>query len=129
MLLTLFLVIFSLIGLYLYTHHSQRNAKKGLSRRDHKKTASDDFHCVEVHHHTHGCEAVKKSHGKRFLSAQAPILPLEGCDKAHCDCDYIHHADRRVELRRNDTGIQHELYGQNGESEHREEHHGRRKND
>lgn len=141
MLLVLFIIIISLTGLYLYTHH---RGHKGPERRNRKKKGpsktslnnppthaqNDAFHCVETHHHAHCCEAVKELHGKRFLSAEAPTLPITGCDKAQCHCDYIHHDDRRVEVRRNDVGIQHDMYGQNGEVEHRDGHrHGRRKTD
>jgi hypothetical protein len=141
MLLIFFIFIFSLVGLYLYTHHHHKT-HKGPERRNrrNKKTLStsstansaqnDAFHCVETHHHTHCCDAVKELHGKRFLSAEAPKLPITGCDKTHCKCDYIHHDDRRVEIRRDDIGIQHDMYGQNGEIEHRDEdNHGRRKTD
>jgi hypothetical protein len=33
--------------------------------------------------------------GKRFLSREAPQLPLETCDRAKCRCRYAHHEDRR----------------------------------
>lgn len=88
---------------------------------------NDAFHCVEPHHHSHCCEAVKALHGKRFLSSEAPSLPIKGCDQAHCNCDYIHHKDRRVEVRRTDLGMQHDMYGLNGEKEKRKA--GRRKGD
>jgi hypothetical protein len=141
MLLTLFIFIVSLIGLYLYSHHKshptgqsrskhRNRKKKGHSESLIKHAQNDEFHCVETHHHAQCCEAVKALHGKRFLSAEAPQLPIQGCDQAHCHCDYIHHEDRRVEIRRNDLGIQHDMYGQNGEIEHRnEKRHGRRKTD
>ncbi|MEH6448712.1 MAG: hypothetical protein V7765_08580 [Oleispira sp.] len=135
MLLTFFIFIVSLVGLYLYTHHGH----KGLERRNHKNRQSstssekrvknNEFHCVETHHHAQCCNAVKELHGKRFLSAQAPTLPVNGCDQEHCHCDYIHHDDRRIEVRRDDVGLQHDMYGQNGETEHREPRRGRRKTD
>lgn len=138
MLLTFFIFIFSLVALYIYTHHGHRN-HKGPERRNRKhknsstippsQAKNDTFHCVETHHHTDCCNAVKDLHGKRFLSAEAPKLPVTGCDKDHCQCDYIHHEDRRVEIRRDELGIQHDMYGQNGEVEHRDKRHGRRKTD
>lgn len=138
MLLTFFIFILSLVGLYLYTHHGHK-VHKGSGRRNRKqgKTSSsssnnaknDEFHCVETHHHAQCCNAVKELHGIRFLSAQAPTLPVNGCDQEHCHCDYIHHDDRRIEVRRDDVGLQHDMYGQNGETEHRNPRRGRRKTD
>jgi hypothetical protein len=36
----------------------------------------------------------------RFLSSEAPALPLAGCDARACTCRYRHHEDRRSSLRR-----------------------------
>jgi hypothetical protein len=138
MLLTFFIALFSLVGLYLFAHH-RHQTDKGANRRNRKsrKSAStvnnvqnESFHCVETHYHAHCCYAVKELHGKRFLSAQAPSLPVKNCDQAHCHCDYIHHDDRRTDVRRDGIGLQHHMYGQNGEAEHRHaHHHGRRETD
>jgi hypothetical protein len=88
------------------------------------------FHCVETHHHGKCCEAIKALHGKRFLSSEAPMLPVQGCDQAHCECDYVHHDDRRSDNRRTDMGLQRAMYGQSGEVEHRgKNNRGRRKKD
>lgn len=38
--------------------------------------------------------------GRRFLSRQAPTLPLKACDQARCKCRYAHHEDRRRGPRR-----------------------------
>lgn len=138
MLLTFFIALFSLFGLYLFTHHyhktrkgaDQPTRKSSRAARCVNNVKNESFHCVETHYHAHCCDAVKELHGKRFLSAQAPSLPVKNCDQAHCHCDYIHHDDRRIEIRRDDIGIQHDMYGQNGEAEHRNpHHHGRRATD
>ena len=116
-----------------YHGHDSHKLKGSHHKQNHQKqpaTQHSNFHCVETHHHSQCCQAVKELHGKRFLSAEAPILPVQGCDQANCACDYIHHEDRRVEVRRTDIGIQHDMYGQNGEAEHRNDsHHGRRNTD
>ena len=57
------------------------------------------YHCVEVDMPYDACEEVLKLHGVRFLSAEAPILPLPGCDQ-HCTCKFKHHNDRRKDNRR-----------------------------
>ena len=114
-------------GLFYFIRHKSNRRSLHKSHRSHKHSS---FHCVETHHHANCCKAVKALHGKRFLSSEAPTLPVEGCTQAHCECDYIHHEDRRVEVRRTDMGIQHDMYGQNGEVEHRNKtRHGRRATD
>lgn len=135
--LMLFLVLAAACLLYWFFHHpkrdphrnNQKHGRKNSHKHQHEFSHSL-YHCVEAHAHKDSCRAAKALHGKRFLSAQAPSLPLKQCKQKHCHCDYIHHEDRRVETRRQDVGLQHDLYGQNGETEKRDERkHGRRKTD
>ena len=46
------------------------------------------------------CKLVRMHQGTRWLSAEAPRLPVPGCDSRHCDCRYRHYADRRTEVQR-----------------------------
>ncbi len=47
------------------------------------------------------CEAARALKGKRFLSAQAPRVPLAECTSpASCPCTYKKYADRRAGPRR-----------------------------
>jgi len=47
------------------------------------------------------CEAARALKGQRYLSADAPRLPLPGCTSpASCPCVYRKHADRRAGPRR-----------------------------
>ncbi len=47
------------------------------------------------------CEAVQNIAGKRFLCGEAPVLPLEACDRyGQCQCKYEKWDDRRQEDRR-----------------------------
>jgi hypothetical protein len=49
----------------------------------------------------HPCRAVLAARGKRFLSREAPPLPLPACTKPEtCDCKFVHFNDRRQEERR-----------------------------
>lgn len=115
--------------IYLVRHKTDRRRSHTHKKRAQNKQHSQ-FHCVETHPHGKCCNAVKSLHGTRFLSAEAPNLPVTGCDQAHCHCDYIHHDDRRVEIRRTELGIQHDMYGQSGETEKRSKAaHGRRSTD
>jgi len=53
-------------------------------------------HAVSVESDFMVCDAARKLGDKRFLSAEAPPLPLPGCDSGRCECRYVHHEDRRV---------------------------------
>jgi len=46
------------------------------------------------------CSAVKALKGKRFLSNNVPMLPLDECDAAECRCTYQLFDDRRTDTRR-----------------------------
>lgn len=67
-------------------------------------TERHPFHCVEVQSDDAACTAVRQLAGLRFLSAQAPLLPVVGCNAAVCSCRYVHRDDRRQEDRRNPYG-------------------------
>ncbi len=49
------------------------------------------------------CTAVMKLHDQRYLAVKAPSLPAPGCDRKHCGCRYIRHADRRSPSDRRDS--------------------------
>lgn len=61
---------------------------------------SAKYHCVAIAHGRNSCESVVQLEGKRFLSIEAPILKLDGCNVASCQCRYIHFEDRRQDERR-----------------------------
>jgi hypothetical protein len=46
------------------------------------------------------CKLVRMHLGTRWLSADAPRLPVPGCDAMNCDCRYRHFADRRTNVQR-----------------------------
>ena len=61
------------------------------------------YHCVEVIGGPHACATAQALKGQRVLSADAPRLPLETCDKsADCRCVFRHFDDRRRGPRRAD---------------------------
>lgn len=57
------------------------------------------YHCIEVDMPYDACDEVLKLNGVRFLSAEAPILPLPAC-RQHCTCKFKHYNDRRHDDRR-----------------------------
>jgi len=72
---------------------TSRNARK----RDRRTgfAAPDPFHAVSIQSKKNGCPAVESLKLQRFLSEEAPALPLADCCAQGCTCKYIHHADRR----------------------------------
>jgi len=71
----------------------------------HRSTA---WHAVSIVATTRSCRAAHKLRAARFLSADAPRLPLPGCTVGDsCPCAYKHYADRRGQPRRKEeiTGL------------------------
>jgi hypothetical protein len=62
--------------------------------------ARDPFHAVSIVPGEHSCASARRLSGQRFLSVEAPKLPLSDCDATSCKCHYRHHADRRAGPRR-----------------------------
>ena len=58
--------------------------------------ASRDYPAVSIRAAQNGCQAVKLTNGVRYLSTEAPILPLPGCTNEKCHCTYAHHTERRT---------------------------------
>jgi hypothetical protein len=64
-----------------------------------------NYHAVTVAQGRTACASSIQLTGRRFLSRDAPPLPLPGCTMQLCRCRYIHHADRRAEERRFPFGV------------------------
>jgi len=70
------------------------------------RKAPSKFHAVSVVPGPRACGEAKALHGRRFLSREAPVLPLKNCGAPHCECRYEHHEDRRKGNRRaHDLGV------------------------
>jgi hypothetical protein len=80
---------------------SRSNVKskvRGNTVRHH--VVSNPFHAVSISSPARNCAAAREFEGKRFLSREAPPLPLNSCTAVTCTCRYAHHDDRRSSLRR-----------------------------
>ena len=69
---------------------------------------STPWHAVSIIAKNESCDAARALRSARFLSAQAPRLPLAACTlRGACPCGYKHHSDRRGQPRRKDeiTGL------------------------
>jgi hypothetical protein len=68
--------------------------------------ATNPYHAVSILPGATGCAAAFRFARQRFLSRQAPRLPLPSCDSRTCACRFKHHKDRRAGPRRNsDVGM------------------------
>jgi hypothetical protein len=68
--------------------------------------SANQFHAVSIVPGEHACAAAYRFTGHKFLSRQAPKLPLPTCDAFHCTCRFKHHKDRRSgPRRRSDIGL------------------------
>lgn len=57
--------------------------------------ASHPFHAVSIEPAKACCAEAQAIGSQRFLSDEAPSLPLPKCGVQECGCRYVHHADRR----------------------------------
>ena len=57
---------------------------------------SSAYEAVSIHSYKDKCPAVASVAGERFLSSEAPLIPLESCTSETCHCVYMHHSDRRT---------------------------------
>lgn len=65
--------------------------------------APSQWHAVAVKPKGQCCDAAQACRTRRFLSKDAPRLPLAECTTSDtCACVYKHHADRRAPPRRRD---------------------------
>lgn len=73
---------------------------------DDNEAAGSPYHCVAINPGEGPCRTAIALKGQRFLSDEAPLLPLASCDVARCRCTFVHHKDRRRSDRRNPYSAQ-----------------------
>ena len=65
--------------------------KRGTQTQDRR------WHAVSVKPGPGACSVADTGRDRRWLSREAPMLPLPGCSKPEsCRCTYQHHEDRRT---------------------------------
>ncbi|MGL4938753.1 hypothetical protein [Shewanella sp.] len=139
MLTTILLILtsLSLLGFVLLQRRKQARrhlAKhRGASHHSAKSRSGPihQYHSVSIVNQGRACEQAATLKEKRFLSREAPTIPLAHCNAAHCQCRYQHHQDRRQagSDRRVTFGVTRELYGAFGEENRRLMPRGRRSTD
>jgi hypothetical protein len=78
--------------------HLKVIAKSGTSK-------AHCWHAVSIVRGRQSCAAIARITGKKWLSAEAPQIPIAGCTLKRCECRYRHHADRRSTDRRESKGL------------------------
>jgi len=78
--------------------HAPEAPPRPRTARHHVVT--NPWHAVSIVPNPQACGKARGLCRVRFLSKDAPALPLESCDARLCDCHYRHYEDRRHEPRR-----------------------------
>ena len=81
-------------------HWWSRPEPASWPERRQERRRDSPYHAVCVTAGHPSCVAAKQLATLRFLTGQAPSLPLAGCDVRPCECRYSHYADRRTGLDR-----------------------------
>lgn len=81
----------------LFSLRLARTETQDDQRRDRRTGlgASHPFHAVSIGPASDCCAAAQSLRAVRFLSEEAPSLPLVNCNAAQCQCRYTHYSDRR----------------------------------
>lgn len=83
----------------IWSSRSNKKNKQAKNPSRPKVLTTNPYHCVELKMSHNACDAVLELQGKRYLSLEAPQVPLASCDR-DCACVFKHHEDRRAEDRR-----------------------------
>jgi hypothetical protein len=73
---------------------------KEKEKEEPKRGSRRPWHAVMIVTSGSACQAAIECKGKRFLSSEAPRLPLPDCTADRCGCRYRHYEDRRNAPRR-----------------------------
>jgi hypothetical protein len=83
------------------TSEKPRSLLKRLFAKKAKKPSTTLYHAVAIRCGKTSCQAAQDNQRERYLSAEAPLLPFDQCDRPdQCDCRYQHYKDRRDGPRR-----------------------------
>ena len=88
-------ILILLLVLVFVRRPKEKEKPRPTSRRISPGKPDTKYHAVSLKFPPDACDAAKAMEGERYLSADAPSIPLPGCDAATCKCRYVHHKDRR----------------------------------
>jgi hypothetical protein len=123
---TLLLVVIACIGLAMMLSRPARAGKSMSRARVASAGASEDrsahpYRAVSILSGDCACDAVRELGTERFLTADAPLLPLADCNQSQCACKYRHFKDRRAHLgdRRRSLSVNSGFFAKPGDSDRR----------
>lgn len=92
--LLIILLVLLVFWFFLRSRQSQVTSKVRPERRT--TSSNTAHHAISLRTASNACTAAKEIVGKRFLSGDAPRIPLPDCDVMDCQCRFAHHKDRRT---------------------------------
>jgi hypothetical protein len=96
-------MVFSLSS-WLHRKHVQAEVRlSGRQVQAHRVT--NPWHAVSIKAGASCTQTALKYGGRRYLSREAPVIPLPTCDAKHCRCRYVHHDDRRDDVDRRHRNV------------------------
>ncbi len=93
---TLIVMVLVLLVGWLFIRRRQSKKTVVVKPRRRAPTRKKSYHAVSIKFDSRACMAAKTMEGQRFLSSEAPRLPLPDCDVTECLCHFAHYKDRRV---------------------------------
>ena len=87
-----------LVVWFLVQKRKSRPEPADAGRADQKKIVAEKatpYHAVSIQPGPQACASANELRGRKFLSNEAPHLPLPDCTSGSCECRFTHHADRR----------------------------------
>ena len=91
------LALIALLLIWLFIRRRQAKQLEAALKADRRKTVTKNtaYHAVAIRVNGSCCDAARELQGHRFLSNEAPALPLPECTAADCNCRFAHYDDRR----------------------------------
>lgn len=88
-------LLVAVIAVTAFVYFRRAADKPGVTPTATAAEPASKFHAVSIRPGGNACDAARDLRGRRFLSPEAPALPLAGCDRPDCGCRFTHHGDRR----------------------------------
>lgn len=92
----LLIVLVLLVGWYFLRRRYVSNPPPAPNTVRRSSKPDNAYHAVSIKFASNACMAAKDLAGTRFLSNEAPMLPLPECNVNNCECHFAHHPDRRT---------------------------------
>ncbi|MDX1914768.1 MAG: hypothetical protein SFU55_04220 [Methylophilus sp.] len=96
--MVLFILIATFVIAIAFLWYKQQQSELRLKRLlldSEAKLSKSLFRCVKIDAGNHACQFAMSYQNKPILVDQAPVLPLQGCDVARCQCQFLRFDDRR----------------------------------